>query len=95
MNTITVSATHARNNFFNILNQVNSGKEIIVEKDGVKVARITPLISDQRTWEEEKKKILKVIEETRGSWKGVRFRSPLRGKKARAWLGRWDRDLKI
>jgi prevent-host-death family protein len=38
MNTITVSATHARNNFFDLLNQVAAGKRIIIERDKKEIA---------------------------------------------------------
>jgi prevent-host-death family protein len=42
MATIKVSATHARNNFFTLLNQVAAGQEVIIEKDSKEVAVISP-----------------------------------------------------
>lgn len=93
MQSITVSATKARNEFFDILSKVGAGASFVVEKDRKKVAEIIPVASDMETWEEKKKRMIKVLDEVSGSWKGIRFRSPLRGKKARAWLGRWDKDI--
>ncbi len=42
MNTIRVSATAARNNFFELLNAVALGKSVIVERDHKEVAVIAP-----------------------------------------------------
>jgi antitoxin (DNA-binding transcriptional repressor) of toxin-antitoxin stability system len=38
MDTITVSATKARNDFFKLLDEVKDGKEVIIKKDNVVVA---------------------------------------------------------
>ena len=38
MNTIRVSATKARNNFFELLNQVNLGAQVVIERDSKEVA---------------------------------------------------------
>ena len=42
MNTIRVSATAARNNFFDLLNQVALGAKVTVVRDAKEVAEIIP-----------------------------------------------------
>jgi len=42
MNTIRISATAARNNFFELLDKVSSGMSVIIEKDNKTVAHIVP-----------------------------------------------------
>ena len=42
MNTIRLSATSARNKFFELLNQVALGSQVIIEKDKKEVAVISP-----------------------------------------------------
>ena len=63
MKTITVSATHARNNFFELLGMVETGKQIIVKKDKKEVAIISPRKKKKR-WmryaESGRKKIIKI-----------------------------------
>ena len=93
MQTITISATKARNNFFELLTSVSRGDKYIVEKDKNQIARIVP-ISDLEDWNKKKVRMLKVFTEANGILKGEKFTSQLRGKKARAWLGRWDKNIK-
>lgn len=42
MNSITVSATKARNTFFSLLDEVAKGKEVVIEKDKKIVAVLKP-----------------------------------------------------
>ena len=42
MSIIKVSATHARNNFFELLSQVSMGQEVVIEKDSKEVAILSP-----------------------------------------------------
>jgi prevent-host-death family protein len=44
MNTIRISATAARNNFFDLLNQVATGVSVIIEKDNKSVAQVIPMV---------------------------------------------------
>ncbi len=46
MNTIRVSATHARNNLFDLLDQVSKGLSVIIEKDNKTVARVIPIMNN-------------------------------------------------
>lgn len=93
MNTIRMSATAARNKFFDLLNQVASGTQVIIEKDAKEVAVLSP-----------KKKTVdwaafnKAIKETHGILKDDDFDpedNPLRRKGAADFLGKWDKGLKI
>lgn len=45
MNTIRVSATSARNKFFELLNKVALGAQVIIERDNKEVAVLSPKIS--------------------------------------------------
>lgn len=82
-NIIRVSATHARNNFFEILNQVAAGVSVAVEKDNKEVAVIVPSHEGEFDWLSFKRALIG----TRGLL-GVSFTSPLRGKKAGMWMKR-------
>ena len=87
---IKVSATKARNNFFELLNQVALGMEFIIEKDKKEIAVIGP--SRTKTdWEG----LLKASHEAHGILKkyNVQEISPLRKKSAWKRLGKWDKGL--
>ncbi len=91
MSTIRLSATKARNNFFELLNQVALGAQIIIEKDSKEVAILSPK-NQQINW----KALLKASTETHGIWKNAQFNSednPLRRKGSADFLGKWDEDL--
>ena len=90
MQTIKVSATKARNDFFNLFNLVLSGTEVLVEKDKKHTIKMTSVV-DEESWAKKRKRVLKVLEEVRGSWKDVDFKSPLRGKWALRRFGNWDK----
>ena len=93
MGTIRVSATAARNNFFELLNQVAMGTQVIIEKDSKEVAVLSPK-KPQIDWQEFKK----AAEKARGILKDVDFDpedNPLRRKGAADFLGKWDKGLKF
>jgi len=64
MKTITVSATHARNNFFELLGMVETGKQIIVKKDKKEVAIISP----RKKKGTDLKGLQKAMDAVRGIW---------------------------
>ena len=90
MNIIKVSATKARNNFFELLNQVVLGKQIIIERDNKEIALLSPKIK-QIDW----KKFRQAAEKARGILKGKddykTEKNPLRRKGAADFLGKWDK----
>lgn len=91
MNTIRVSATKARNNFFDLLNQVTLGTQVIIEKDAKEVAVMVPKKTGL-DW----KSLLKAAKETHGILKDYDPNdNPLRRKSATNFLGKWDKGLKI
>jgi len=83
MNTIKISATHARNNFFEVLGWVESGKNVIVEKDKKEIAVIIP----KKTQKTDLKGLKKLMSELHGVEKDFDLsKSPLRGKRSKKWL---------
>jgi prevent-host-death family protein len=93
MNTIRVSATKARNNFFQLLDQVAAGKEVIIEKDKKEVARLQPA-KKQINW----KRLLAASEKVHGIWKDEPYDpedNPLRRKGAKDFLYNIDKELSI
>lgn len=92
MNTIRVSATKARNEFFSLLDQVASGMQVIIEKDSKEVATLSP--KKQKTdWAA----LLKASKKVHGIWKDYDPQdNPLRRKGAADFLGKWDKpDYKL
>lgn len=84
MQTITVSATKARQDFFNILNAVSKGDSFIIKKDDEEVARVTPIV--RGTDLVGLKKALDNLAAS-GAFKDFDLNdSPLRNKQAKAWL---------
>lgn len=91
MNTIRVSATAARNKFFELLNQVALGTQVIIEKDKKEVAVLSPK-KTKTDWEG----LRKAAEATHGILKDYDpSDNPLRKKGAWKRLGKWDRGLKL
>lgn len=91
MNTIRVSATSARNNFFELLNKVAAGTEVIIERDSKEVAVLAP--KKQTVDWAALKKASKAIH---GMWKDYdQEDNPVRRKNAWPLLGKWDRGLKF
>lgn len=87
MNTIRVSATKARNEFFDLLNQVILGRQIIIEKDAKEVAVLGPK-KPKTDWVA----LRRAAKQTHGIWKNYNPEdNPLRRKGATDFLGRWDR----
>lgn len=91
MTTITVSATHARNKFFELLDQVSLGEmQIIIKKDRKEIAVISPK-RPKLDW----KGFLKASRAVKGILKDYDPNdNPLRRPGATNFLGRWDRGLK-
>lgn len=89
-----MSATKARNNFFELLNQVALGNtEIIIEKDSKEVAVLTP--KKQKIDWKEFRRAAKVA---KGILKDSDYDpedNPLRRKGAADFLGKWDQGLKL
>lgn len=92
MSTIRVSATSARNNFFELLNQVALGTQVIIERDSKEVAVLVPK-KQKINWVEFKK----AAKAARGILKDYdpKRDNPFYGKKAWSNLGKWDEGLKI
>lgn len=87
MSTIRVSATKARNNFFELLNQVIMGTQVIIERDTKEVAILSPK-KQTVNWP----RLLKVSKKVHGIWKDYDPEdNPLRRKAAVDFLGRWDK----
>lgn len=90
MNTLKVSATKARNNFFDLLNQVTMGVEVVIEKDNKEVAIIS-----SKKMKTDLKGLLKASRRARGILKDYDPEDhPLRRKGATNFLGKWDKGLK-
>lgn len=91
MNTIRLSATSARNKFFELLNQVALGTEVIIEKDKKEVAVIAPR-KTKMDWDG----LLRASKAAHGILKDYSIEeiSPLRKKGAWKRLGKWDKGLK-
>ncbi|MBI2621854.1 MAG: type II toxin-antitoxin system prevent-host-death family antitoxin [Candidatus Levybacteria bacterium] len=86
MSTIRLSATSARNKFFELLNQVALGTEVIIEKDNKEIAVLSPKIK-KTDW----KNILKASQGLHGVLKDYTFTeiSPSRKKGSWKHLGKW------
>lgn len=88
MNTIKVSATHARNNFFEILDQVSAGRTMIIEKDKKIVAKLVPYSLEKG----KNKGLMKALREAAKGFAYNKKNDPLRRKGAANFLGRWDKN---
>ena len=90
MSTITVSATYARNNFFDLLNRVAAGASVVIEKDTREVAVIRARPKMKTDWVALKKAAKRV----HGIMPGFKLEeSPLRRLGAKDFLGRWDQGI--
>ncbi len=82
-----VSATKARNNFFDLLNQIALGTQVIIERDAKEVAVISPK-KQTVNWVALKK----ASKAVHGIWKDYDPKdNPLRRKGAWPSLGKWDK----
>lgn len=88
MQTIKISATKARQEFFQILNWVFSGKSILVEKDNVVVASIVPPTT---AFETRNRGLIKALDRASKGFSYSKSDNPLRRKGAASFLGRWDK----
>lgn len=89
MNTIRVSATAARNNFFHLLDQVRLGVKVIVVKDTKEVAMIVPK-TNKTDW----KGLEKAMNASAGILKDYDPKdNPLRRPGSADYLGKWDKGL--
>jgi prevent-host-death family protein len=86
MNTIRLSSTAARNRFFELLNLVALGNEVVIEKDNREVA-----VLSQKSTKTDWKGLIKSSKTVRGIFKEVDVMdNPLRRKGASDFLGHWD-----
>lgn len=85
MQTITVSATKARNDFFNILNYVAEGKSVAIHKDNVLVANIVPITNKFN----RNKGLLKALKKASVGFAYSQEDNPLRKKGATSFLGKF------
>lgn len=93
MQTIKVSATKARQEFFDIFNKVFAGTEVLVEKDGKQTIRMVPMVAPE-DGVAKRKKLLMSLAKTHGAVKDFKLEdNPLRGKKSIKWLGQWDKGI--
>lgn len=88
MNTIRLSATSARNKFFELLNQVALGTQVIIEKDKKEVATLSP-----RKTKTDWKTLRRVLKDAHGILKGYSIDEIVPTRKKGAWkgFGEWDR----
>lgn len=89
MNTMRVSATAARNNFFELLSQVAGGMRVTVVRDAKEVAEIVPKIT-KTDW----KGLTKAMKASAGILKDYDPKdNPLRRLGSASYLGKWDKGL--
>ncbi len=84
MQTITVSATKARQDFFNILNWVIAGKSVMVQKDNILVASIIPISKTVGN-----KGLLKALKKASAGFTYSQKDNPLRRRGAKGFLGKF------
>lgn len=90
MATVRVSATKARNTFFDLLNQIALGMHVVIVRDEKEVALMIPK-RHTTDW----KGLLKATKRAKGILKEYDPQdNPLRRRGAADFLGRWDRDIK-
>lgn len=92
MNTIRLSATSARNKFFELLNQVALGTQVIIEKDKKEVAVMKPK-KNEFDW----KAFRHALKKTHGILKDYTVDEllPLRRKNAWKGFGEWDKKTRF
>lgn len=84
MQTITMSATKARNQFFDILTWVSMGKTVMIEKDKKLIANITPISKVNRN-----KGLLKALDVASVGFVYNKEDNPLRKRGSSKFLGRF------
>lgn len=90
MDTIRLSATSARNKFFELLNQVALGTQVIIEKDKKEVAILSPK-KTKTDW----KALRKALKDAHGILKDYSVDEIVPARKREAWqgFGEWDKDI--
>lgn len=88
MNTIRVSATAARNNFFDLLNQVATGVRVTVVRDTKEVAEIIP-----KTTKTDWKGLKKAMKASHGIVKDFDVSNNPARQPASKYLGKWDKGI--
>lgn len=86
MQTMTVSATKARNNFFDILTWVSRGQTVMVKKDNKFIANIVPIASDISN-----KGLMKALNKASLNFTYSKRDNPLRKKGSAQFLGKWGK----
>lgn len=88
MNTVRLSATNARNKFFELLDQVALGTQVIIEKDKKEVAVLAP-----RRTKTDWKAFLKAAKAAHGILKdySVDEIAPVRKEGKWSRIGKWDK----
>jgi antitoxin (DNA-binding transcriptional repressor) of toxin-antitoxin stability system len=81
-----MSATKARNKFFDILTWVSMGKTVMIEKDNKLIANISPISKIKRN-----KGLLKALDSASVGFVYTKNDNPLRKKGSADFLGRWDK----
>lgn len=84
MQTMIMSATKARNQFFDILTWVGMGKTVMIEKDKKLIANITPISKINRN-----KGLLKALDLASVAFVYNKEDNPLRKKGAGKFLGKF------
>jgi prevent-host-death family protein len=91
MNTIRLSATSARNKFFELLNQVALGTQVIIERDNKVIAILSPKVN-KTDW----KTLHKAVKEAKGILKEYSSEEIAPATAEGSWgnFGQWDKDIK-
>jgi antitoxin (DNA-binding transcriptional repressor) of toxin-antitoxin stability system len=86
MNTVRISATSARNSFFELLNQVELGTQVIIKRDKKEVAILSP-----KTTKTDWIKLVKASKAVHGIFKDLDEDeiAPARNKDAWKKFGEW------
>ena len=92
MNTIRLSATSARNKFFELLNQVELGKQVIIERNSKEVAVLA-----SKTKKMDWNAFRKASKAAYGILKDYNIDEIAPGRKESAWkrFGEWDKSFKF
>ena len=85
MQTITWSATKARNEFFDLLTLVANGNSVFIKKDSVVVANVTPITAVSKN-----KGLIKALEKASEGFSYSEKDNPLRKRGSTNFLGKWD-----
>jgi prevent-host-death family protein len=92
MSTLRLSATSARNKFFELLNQVALGNQVIIERDNKEVAILSP-----KTTKVDWKALREALKEAKGILSEYSPEEIAPAKAGSAWgnFGNWDKDNKL